>query len=241
MYNRAGILKAGRKVVRGVQITFWRVCGWIFFGGPVRRAGNPMEGAHSLDHAGAGSGHFHPTRHRKRHRHPMGDAPVAPGRDRRYHHHGGGVCVGCIVNLWLGWDVWDYSGMVFNILGQVCLAYWMLWVALSLPAIVMFDFMAWRSGAGTAANVQTTLNIGGGGESHEYGSDLCADCRGGGCFVGSGGAEGPNQHQTNGSPAQRREKESRLAMELMYATCSLSLTTAKKLAGSIPMATWRRP
>ena len=32
MYNRAGILKAGRKVVRGVQITFWRVCGWIFFG-----------------------------------------------------------------------------------------------------------------------------------------------------------------------------------------------------------------
>ena len=31
--------------------------------------------------------------------------------------------------------------------------------------------------------------------------------------------------------AQRREKESRLAMELMYATCSLSLTTAKKLAG----------
>ena len=33
------------------------------------------------------------------------------------------------------------------------------------------------------------------------------------------------------SRSQRREKESRLAMELMYATCSLSLTTAKKLAG----------
>ena len=31
--------------------------------------------------------------------------------------------------------------------------------------------------------------------------------------------------------AQRREKETRLAMELMYANCSLSLTTAKKLAG----------
>ena len=31
--------------------------------------------------------------------------------------------------------------------------------------------------------------------------------------------------------AQRREKESRLAMELMYANCALSLTTAKKLAG----------
>ena len=31
--------------------------------------------------------------------------------------------------------------------------------------------------------------------------------------------------------AARREKESRLAMDLMYASCSLSLTTAKKLAG----------
>ena len=30
---------------------------------------------------------------------------------------------------------------------------------------------------------------------------------------------------------QRGEKESRLAMELMYANCALSLTTAKKLAG----------
>ena len=31
--------------------------------------------------------------------------------------------------------------------------------------------------------------------------------------------------------ATRREKESRLAMDLMYANCALSLTTAKKLAG----------
>lgn len=31
--------------------------------------------------------------------------------------------------------------------------------------------------------------------------------------------------------AERRAHESRLAMELMYATCALSLTTAKKLAG----------
>lgn len=30
--------------------------------------------------------------------------------------------------------------------------------------------------------------------------------------------------------AEKRAKESRLAMDLMYATCSLSLTTAKKLA-----------
>lgn len=30
--------------------------------------------------------------------------------------------------------------------------------------------------------------------------------------------------------AERRARESRLAMDLMYASCSLSLTTAKKLA-----------
>lgn len=30
--------------------------------------------------------------------------------------------------------------------------------------------------------------------------------------------------------AERRAKESRLAMDLMYASCALSLTTAKKLA-----------
>lgn len=28
------------------------------------------------------------------------------------------VC-GCIVNLWLGWNVWDYSNMPFNLLGQI--------------------------------------------------------------------------------------------------------------------------
>ena len=31
--------------------------------------------------------------------------------------------------------------------------------------------------------------------------------------------------------AARRERESRLAMDLMYANCALSLTTTKKLAG----------
>ena len=32
MCNRVSAAATGRKVVRGVQITFWRVCGWIFFG-----------------------------------------------------------------------------------------------------------------------------------------------------------------------------------------------------------------
>ena len=27
--------------------------------------------------------------------------------------------MGCIVNLWLDWDVWDYSAMPGNVLGQI--------------------------------------------------------------------------------------------------------------------------
>ena len=33
---------------------------------------------------------------------------------------------GCIVNLWLGWNVWDYSNMPGNILGQVCPQFFLL-------------------------------------------------------------------------------------------------------------------
>ena len=29
---------------------------------------------------------------------------------------------GCILNLWLGLGIWDYSNMPFNLLGQICLA-----------------------------------------------------------------------------------------------------------------------
>lgn len=46
---------------------------------------------------------------------------------------------GCIVNLWLGWGVWDYSGIPGNILGQICLSYIMLWIPVSLAAIVLDD------------------------------------------------------------------------------------------------------
>ncbi|MDP4109958.1 MAG: hypothetical protein Q8878_08030 [Bacillota bacterium] len=42
--------------------------------------------------------------------------------------------VGCLVNLVLRWNVWDYSGYSFNILGQACLFYSFMWFLLSLPA-----------------------------------------------------------------------------------------------------------
>lgn len=41
--------------------------------------------------------------------------------------------VGCIVNIHLGWDVWDYSDRMFNILGQICPLFSVLWLLLCIP------------------------------------------------------------------------------------------------------------
>ena len=41
-----------------------------------------------------------------------------------------GFCVGVIVNLRLGWDVWDYSSLPGNILGQICPAFTFAWFIL---------------------------------------------------------------------------------------------------------------
>lgn len=48
---------------------------------------------------------------------------------------------GCIVNLWLEWNVWDYSGLPFNLLGQICLYYFLLWIPLSVIGIVLDDWL----------------------------------------------------------------------------------------------------
>ena len=48
---------------------------------------------------------------------------------------------GCIINLWLGWGVWDYSNMPFNLLGQICLPVSLLWILLAAPAIVIEDYL----------------------------------------------------------------------------------------------------
>lgn len=39
---------------------------------------------------------------------------------------------GVVVNLKLGWDVWDYSDQPYNLYGQVCLRYALLWLGLVL-------------------------------------------------------------------------------------------------------------
>lgn len=46
---------------------------------------------------------------------------------------------GCIVNLWLGLGIWDYSNQPCNIFGQVCLPFTILWIPVSLYAILLDD------------------------------------------------------------------------------------------------------
>ena len=48
---------------------------------------------------------------------------------------------GCIVNLWLRWNVWDYSDMPLNLLGQICVPYILLWIPASLIAIILDDWL----------------------------------------------------------------------------------------------------
>ena len=45
------------------------------------------------------------------------------------------IC-GCIVNLWLGLDVWDYSDLHVQFLGQVSLLFFLFWCVMSLPGSI---------------------------------------------------------------------------------------------------------
>lgn len=41
--------------------------------------------------------------------------------------------VGCIVNIILGWDVWDYSHCPYNLWGQICLPFSAAWFLITIP------------------------------------------------------------------------------------------------------------
>ena len=48
---------------------------------------------------------------------------------------------GCIVNLWLGWNVWDYSDLPYNLLGQISVVSSVGWYFLSAVGIVFDDWL----------------------------------------------------------------------------------------------------
>lgn len=51
---------------------------------------------------------------------------------------------GLIVNVQLNLDVWDYSDMPFNIYGQICLLFTVIWFFFSFIAIKVEDFIRAR-------------------------------------------------------------------------------------------------
>lgn len=51
------------------------------------------------------------------------------------------LLAGVVLNLWLGLGIWDYSGIPFNFLGQVCLPFSLLWVLVSIAAIILDDYL----------------------------------------------------------------------------------------------------
>ena len=59
----------------------------------------------------------------------------------------GDVCVlilefifGVIFNIILGMNIWDYSDLPFNLLGQICLPFALLWLPVVALAIVVDDW-----------------------------------------------------------------------------------------------------
>lgn len=49
--------------------------------------------------------------------------------------------VGIVVNMWYGWDVWDYSGKMLNILGQVCPEYSLAWFLICFTVLAVSEGM----------------------------------------------------------------------------------------------------
>lgn len=52
--------------------------------------------------------------------------------------------VGVIVNLVLKWNIWDYSLLPFNILGQISLPFTLIWIVLSAAIIVVDDWVRYK-------------------------------------------------------------------------------------------------
>ena len=52
--------------------------------------------------------------------------------------------VGVFDNLIMDWNVWDYSDMPLNLLGQICLPFTGLWFALCIPAYFLCRFIRSR-------------------------------------------------------------------------------------------------
>ena len=49
--------------------------------------------------------------------------------------------VGAVVNLHLGWAVWDYSSQPLNLLGQICPLFTFFWMLLAIPSVFLSNIL----------------------------------------------------------------------------------------------------
>ena len=68
---------------------------------------------------------------------------------------------GCLFNLKMKMNVWDYSGMFLNIKGQVCLLYSVLWGFLSLIAAPVYSRCRTRLAGGESKTPELRVITGG--------------------------------------------------------------------------------
>lgn len=52
--------------------------------------------------------------------------------------------VGMVVNVALGWNVWDYAEKPLNLWGQICPQFCLAWFFLSIPAFVVSKYIGKR-------------------------------------------------------------------------------------------------
>lgn len=51
---------------------------------------------------------------------------------------------GLVFNIWLGLNICNYSRIKYNFMGQICLRYSIFWFFLSLPAIILDDYLRYK-------------------------------------------------------------------------------------------------
>ena len=51
------------------------------------------------------------------------------------------LAAGVVLNIWLGLNIWDYSDLPFNFLGQICLRFSLIWIAVGIIAVVLDDYL----------------------------------------------------------------------------------------------------
>lgn len=51
---------------------------------------------------------------------------------------------GVVLNILLGLNIWDYSNLPLNVVGQICIPFSIIWYFLSIIGICLDDFLRWK-------------------------------------------------------------------------------------------------